>query len=368
MSSIPDENPKNAEMPDDHEHRQEQTSLYGGQAIIEGVMMKGPERTVAAVRNPQGKIVHKILREGQDEKKRNFWYKTPFLRGFLILIDSLSVGYQALMFSGEVADPEGKPRNPLIENVMIIISLIIALSIFKFIPVVTAKWILGSTPSQAEATGGDLLGFSVLWSFVEGIIKAGVLVGYILSIRLMSDVRRVFQYHGSEHKTINAYEAGSDLSLDDVMRYPTFHPRCGTSFLFAVILFSLIFAVLFPLITWWLLGNPLAAMHIGIRFGLHIIFLPIIAAFGYEFIRMTAKLDPGGAFMRILTYPGRLFQMITALEPDRDMVEVALVSMHLAMGLKFPDALSAASSAYIPPGSDSPAPGQDKPEPDEIPV
>jgi uncharacterized protein YqhQ len=366
MSSIPDENPKQAEVPDDPEHRREQTSLYGGQAIIEGVMMKGPERTVAAVRNPEGIIVHKILREGQDEQKRNFWYKAPFLRGFLILIDSLSVGYQALMFSGEVADPEGKPRNPLIENTMIIISLIIALSIFKFIPVVLAKWILGSTPGQAEATGGDLLGFSVLWSFVEGIIKAGVLVGYILSIRLMGDVRRVFQYHGAEHKTINAYEGGSDLSLDDVMKYPTFHPRCGTSFLFAVILFSLIFAMMFPLITWWLFGDPLKAMHIGIRFGLHIFFLPIIAAFGYEFIRMTAKLSPHSTFMRILTYPGRLFQMITALEPDRDMVEVALVSMHLAMGLKFPEALKASASAYKPPGSDSPESSEGKIEPDEI--
>lgn len=363
MSSIPNENSKQS---DDPEHRQEQTALYGGQAIIEGVMMKGPERTVAAVRNPEGKIVHKILREGEQEKKRNFWYKTPFFRGFLILIDSLSVGYHALMFSGEVADPEGKPRNPLIENLMIIVSLIIALSIFKFIPVVVAKWILGSTPGQAEATGSDLLGFSVLWSFVEGIIKAGVLVGYVASIRMMKDVRRVFQYHGAEHTTINAYEDGSDLSVDDVVKYPTFHPRCGTSFLFAVILFSLVFAMLFPLITWWLLGNPLAAMHIGVRFGLHILFLPLIAAFGYEFIRLTAKLDPDSAFMRFLTYPGRLFQKITALKPERDMVEVAIVSMHLAMGLDLPEAVKAATTEYTPHGTGQPELSGQETKPDEI--
>lgn len=316
--------------------RKEQSALYGGQAIIEGVMMKGPERTVAACRAPSGEIVHKVLREGEDERKRNFWYKTPLLRGFLIVIDSLSVGYQALMYSGEVADPEGKPRNPIIENVMVIVSLLIALAIFKFVPVVIAKALLGSTPAQAEATRADLLGFSILWSAVEGVIKAMVLVGYILSIRLLSDIRRVFQYHGAEHKTINAYEGGSELNLDDVMRFPTFHPRCGTSFLFAIILFSLILAMLFPLITSWLVGNPLAAMHVGVRFGLHLLFLPIIAALGYEFIRLTARLNPDSLFMRILTYPGELFQRITALEPDRDMVEVALTSMRYAMGVEEP--------------------------------
>ena len=314
--------------------RHEKTSLYGGQAIIEGVMIKGPERTVAACRAPFGQIVHKILREGEDERKRNFWYKAPFLRGFLILIDSLSVGYTALMFSGQVADPEGKPRNPFIENLMVIVSLIFALCVFKFVPVLLARLMLGSMPTQAQGTSADLVGFSILWSAVEGVIKAMVLLGYILLIRLMRDVRRVFQYHGAEHKTINAYEAGSDLSLDDVARYPTFHPRCGTSFLFAIILFSLLIAMSFPLITWWLFGDPLRAMHLGIRFALHMIFLPIIASLGYEFIRLTARFSPNSLFMRILTYPGRLFQMITSLEPERDMIEVALVSMKLAMGVE----------------------------------
>jgi uncharacterized protein YqhQ len=335
--------------------RQEKTALYGGQAIIEGVMMKGPERTVAVCRAPSGSLVRRVLREGQVEQRRNFWYKAPFLRGFLILIDSLSLGYQALLFSGEVADPEGKPRNPLIENAMIIFSLIIALGVFKFIPVFVAKSILGSTPTQAGVTGADLLGFSILWSALEGVIKAAVLVGYILSIRLLRDVRRVFQYHGAEHKTINAYEAGSDLSIDDVFPYPTFHPRCGTSFLFAVILFSLLFAMLFPLITWWAVGDPLAAMHVGARFGLHVLFLPIIAAFGYEFIRLTARLDPSAPLMRILIWPGRMFQKITALEPDRDMVAVALVSMRLAMGLETEaeaPAQGVSAHSHEPPGEE----------------
>ena len=318
----------------DTEERHSHASLYGGQAIIEGVMMKGPERTAAAVRAPGGEIIHKILREGQDERKRNIWYKTPVFRGILVLIDTFSLGYQALMFSAEVADPDAKPRNPYFENFMLIVSLGIAVLIFKFVPILIATWILGTTPKDVSATGTALLNFSIAWSAVEGVVKAGVLVGYVLSIRLLRDIRRVFQYHGAEHKTINAYEAGSDLSLQDVLKYPTFHPRCGTSFLFAVILFSLILAMFFPVITWWLFGKPLLAMHMGYRLVLQLIFLPIIAAIGYEFIRFTGRLNPHSGFMRILTYPGRLFQRITALEPSQDMIEVALVSMRYAMGLE----------------------------------
>jgi uncharacterized protein YqhQ len=319
--------------PVEAEDRHVHASLYGGQAIIEGVMMKGPERTAAAVRNPAGEIVQKVLRESKDEKKKNVWYKTPVIRGIFVLIDSVSLGYSSLMFSAEVADPDAKPSNPILENLMLIGSLAIALVVFKFIPMLIATWILGSKPQDTHATGAELLNFSVAWAAVEGVIKAGILVAYVLSIRLMKDIRRVFQYHGAEHKTINAYEAGSDLTIADVMKYPTFHPRCGTSFLFAVILFSLLFAMMFPLLTWWLFGNPLLAMNLKYRLVMHIIFLPVIAAIGYEFIRMTAKLNPHGLFMRTLTYPGRLFQRITALEPDRSMVEVALAAMHQAMGL-----------------------------------
>jgi uncharacterized protein YqhQ len=296
-------------------------------------MMKGPERTIAAVRSPSGEIVHKILRETSQEQKKNIWYKTPIVRGVFVLVDSISIGYNALMYSAEVMDPEAKPRSPVIESTMLILSLAFALLVFKFVPILIATWILGTTPKQTQAAGLDLLNFSLQWSALEAIVKVGVLVGYMLSIRLLKDIRRVFQYHGAEHKTINAYEGGSDLTLDDVLKYPTFHPRCGTSFLFAVIMFSLLFAMLFPLITWWLFGNPLLAMRWSYRLVMHIIFLPIIAAFGYEFIRLTAKLDPHSPFMRILTYPGRMFQRITALEPEKDMVEVALTSMRHAMGL-----------------------------------
>ena len=332
--------------------RTEKTALYGGQAIIEGVMMKGPERTVAACRTPSGKIVHKVLREGADERKRNFWYKTPFLRGFLVLIDSLSVGYGALMFSGEIADPDSEPRNPLLENLMVIVSLIIALGLFKFLPILGTTFILGYNLRGAEQV---TVGSSVAFSAVEGVIKALVLVGYILSIRMIKDVRRVFQYHGAEHKTINAYEAGAPMTLDGVKNYPTFHPRCGTSFLFAVILFSLIFAMCFPLITWWIAGDPALALpgqggflsfNLFWRLVLHIIFLPVIASFGYEFIRFTAKFNPKSIFMRILTYPGRLFQKITALEPENDMLEVSLVSMKLAMGEEIPEGESTVYSEY----------------------
>ena len=332
----------------DLDQRHHHTTLYGGQAIIEGVMMKGPERSAAAVRAPDGKILHKILREGQSEQKKNIWYRTPVLRGILVLVDTVSLGYQALMYSAEVADPDAKPLNPFFENVLLVLSLAFALVVFKFIPILVATWILGTSPKDVNSTGRDLLNFSITWAALEGLIKAGVLVAYMLSIRLLGEVRRVFQYHGAEHKTINAYEAGSNLSLQDVLKYPTFHPRCGTSFLFAVILFSLIFALTFPLITSWLFGNPLLAMQWKYRLVLHIIFLPIIAAFGYEFIRMTGRLSPNSIFMRIVTYPGRMFQKITALEPTSDMVEVALTSMRYAMGLGEPPSEEPAASDPAP--------------------
>ncbi len=312
--------------------RKEQTSLYGGQAVIEGVMMKGPERTVVACRKPDGKIVKKVLREGVDEKKKNFWYKTPFLRGLLILVDSMSLGYKALMYSGQVADPDESPRNPFIESIAMILGLLVALVLFKFLPILITKGIfmLFGIDFDRETMP---IGISVFFSLMEGIVKAGILVGYMVSIRLLKEIRRVFQYHGSEHKTINAYEAGSDLSIDDIEKYPTFHPRCGTSFLFSIVLFSLLIAMLFPLITNWLFGNPnLAFTNYAVRFGLHILFLPLIASIGYEFIRFTARFDTRHPFIKILTWPGKLLQKVTALEPDRDMLEVACTSIHLAMG------------------------------------
>lgn len=317
---------------DEAAHRKEQTSLYGGQAVIEGVMMKGPERTVVACRTPDGKIVKKILREGVDERKKNFWYKTPFLRGLLILVDSMSLGYKALMYSGQVADPDESPRNPFVESIAMILGLVIALVLFKFLPILITKGIfmLFGIEFNRETMA---IGTSVLFSLIEGIAKVGILVGYMVSIRLLKEIRRVFQYHGSEHKTINAYEAGSDLNIDDIEKYPTFHPRCGTSFLFSIVLFSLLVAMTFPLITNWLFGNPnLAFTNYGVRFGLHILFLPMIASIGYEFIRFTARFDVKHPFIRILTWPGKLLQKVTALEPDRDMLEVACTSMHLAMG------------------------------------
>ena len=344
--------------------RKEQTSLYGGQAVIEGVMMKGPERTVVACRKPDGKIVKKVLREGVDEKKKNFWYKTPFLRGLLILVDSMSLGYKALMYSGQVADPDESPRNPFIESIAMILGLLIALLLFKFLPILITKGIfmLFGIDFDRETMP---IGISVFFSLIEGIIKAGILVGYMLSIRFLKEIRRVFQYHGSEHKTINAYEAGSDLSIDDIEKYPTFHPRCGTSFLFSIVLFSLLVAMTFPLITMWLTGNPnLAFTNYAVRFGLHILFLPMIASIGYEFIRFTARFDDKHPFIKILTWPGKLLQKVTALEPDRDMLEVACTSLHLAMGTIPADQVPDWTPGRAENSEDTESEGDLNPEPD----
>ena len=299
--------------PCDDDQRHAHTTLYGGQAIIEGVMMKGPERTAAAVRSPSGEIVHKVLREGQDEKKRNVWYKTPVLRGILVLVDTIGLGYSALMFSADVADPDAKPRNPLFENAMLIGSLVIALLIFKYVPMLLTKLILGATPQNTGTTGADLLNFSVAFSALEGVIKAAILVGYVLSIRLWKDIRRVFQYHGAEHKTINAYEAGADLTPASVARFSLAHTRCGTAFLLTLMVLSLFFfTILGPL--------PLAWRLIS-----RVLMIPVLVGIAYEYLRWTAN-HIKSPFVRFIVKPNLALQSLTTREPDEKMLEVAIVA------------------------------------------
>jgi uncharacterized protein YqhQ len=295
---------------------------YGGQAVIEGVMMRGSRSVAVAVRNPQNKIVIHIEPLNQAVYGGKL-IKTPFVRGLVMLWDALGLGIKALMFSADVsADEEGssKPAEAFSKPVQIgtiLLSLSMSIGLFFVLPAflggLVESW-LGGTQS------------ATYWSHLaEGAVRLLLLIGYVSLIGLMEDVRRLYGYHGAEHKTINAYEAGAELTPAKVAQYPIEHPRCGTAFLLTVVIISIILFTLIPL-------EPLEAiMHpILARILTRIALLPIVAGLAYEYIRFSAKhLD--NPIIKLLTKPNLALQHLTTKEPDETMLEVAIAAFESMM-------------------------------------
>lgn len=280
-----------------------EAKLYGGQAILEGVMMKGATKAVASVRNPDGQIVSKTLSEWPEKVNKGF-RQYPFIRGMFTLWESLSLGMTALRYSAEVAmpDEEGKPSNPIVENLMFGVSIILAVGLFLVLPTKLPVWL-----------GFKKMGFGSLeLNLIEGVIKIMVFIGYIMAISLMKDIRRVFQYHGAEHKTVNAYEAKVPLNVENVQKFPTAHYRCGTSFLFIVVIVHILLVVPFGF-----------AESLLTRTIIRLATLLPVASISYEILRFSAA-HKSHFLCRLLFAPGLLFQKLTALEPDDSMVEVAI--------------------------------------------
>ena len=311
---------------------------YGGQAVIEGVMMRGAHSMAVAVRNPQGQIViHEQPLSARLYRGRIA--RTPFLRGLIGLWDAMGLGIRALMWSADVAldDEDDISFHGPIGWLTIAISLIIGIGIFFLLPTTAATGIgsaLGLSTSAAEivldedgnevavenASGNFLayealpIGFDALViNLIEGVVQLGILVVYIWFVGRTTDGRRIFAYHGAEHKTINAYEAGDDLLPEIVSQHPIEHPRCGTAFLLTVVFVSVF---LFSLI-----GRPPFALLILSR----VLFIPVIAGVAYEFLKYTAaNLDK--AWIRFMIRPNLALQHLTTNEPGLDMIEVAIVS------------------------------------------
>jgi len=282
---------------------------YGGQAIIEGVMMRGARVLSLAVRNPEGEIV--LHTEQLDPRiYGGRLARIPFLRGVTLLWDALGLGIKSLMFSAEVALEEEKKEGQ--ENVFegpiqwgtVAISLTFAVVLFFMLPAFLAGrievWI-------------DLEPSGILSNIVEGAIRLTLLIGYIWIIGRLPDIRRLYGYHGAEHKTINAYEAGAELTPPVVAGYSLQHPRCGTAFLLTVVVISILFFSLFP------------PMSIPLRVLSRVIFLPVVAGIAYEFIRFTAK-HQDKALIRAITKPNLALQLLTTNEPDEDMLAVAIAA------------------------------------------
>ncbi len=284
---------------------------YGGQAVIEGVMMRGSRALSVAVRNPEGDIV--IHTEPLDPRIYGGGLaKVPFVRGVTLLWDALGLGIKSLMFSANVAleeetAPDEEPSKVFegpVEWTLVAFSLSMSILLFFVLPTFLAH--------QIERLLG-MTGQSFLVNFIEGMIRLSLLVAYIWAIGFMPDVKRLFGYHGAEHKTINAYEAGAELTPQSVARFPLEHPRCGTAFLLTVVVISIIMYSFLPPL-------PLLA-----RIATRLILLPVVAGIAYEFLRFTAR-HQDNALVRLITKPNLALQRLTTREPDQTMLEVAIAA------------------------------------------
>jgi len=288
---------------------------YGGQAVIEGVMMRGSKALAVAVRNPQGEIV--LHTEELDPRIYGGRLATiPFLRGLTLLWDALGLGIKSLLFSAEVALDEETPAGEdgvekgkaVFEGAAqwgtVLFSLSLSIGLFFVLPAFLADQfskLLGVQDSRLAING------------LEGMVRLGLLIGYIWAIGFMPDIKRLYGYHGAEHKTINAFEGSSELTPENVARFPLEHPRCGTAFLLTVVIISILFFSLFP------------PMSLPVRLLSRVVLLPVVAGMGYEFIRFSAK-HRGNPLIRWLTKPNLALQKMTTREPDLDMIAVAIVA------------------------------------------
>jgi uncharacterized protein YqhQ len=271
---------------------------YGGQAVIEGVMMRGQRAVAIAMRAPDGSIV--LHRERLGEIYRSRMAKIPFLRGVILLWDALGLGMRALTIAANTQTGEQEKIEGPTLYLTVGLALVFGIGLFFLLPAA-----VGSLSER-------YFGWNPWWSNVlEGVFRLALLVGYIWAIGFLPDVKRLFAYHGAEHKTINAYESGADMTPESVQTFSLEHPRCGTAFLLTLVLLSvLVFALLGPLPILWRLAS-------------RILLIPVLAGMALEYIRWTANHLNNG-LVRWLIRPNLALQSLTTREPDRSMLEIAI--------------------------------------------
>lgn len=317
----------------------------GGQAVLEGVMMKGARSIATAVRTPDGDITVES-KYTKDAKQRNAFLKLPFVRGVVNLITQLFQGTGIMMRSAEVYGDYAEPSkfdkwvadklkiNPM--NVLmgfsVVLGVLLAVGLFVFLPNFLASLICDNIAAIASSS------LKSLWySLIEGGLMLVIFISYILLVTLMKDVRRVFMYHGAEHKVISCYERGLDLTVENAKHMPREHSRCGTTFLFFVIAVSI---MVFVLVNFMLekcgLVVPSSAsgakvLNALIKLGFKLLFLPVVAGVSYELLKLLAKSDC--LFVRILRAPGMALQKLTTKEPTDDMLEVSLTAFKTVLAM-----------------------------------
>ena len=285
----------------------------GGQAVLEGVMMRGPGHWAVAVRTPKGDIAQ-VSRSISSPMARHWFWRLPVVRGVIALGESLGIGFRALSISAQYAAQEegddGEVETEISRGALIfafVIAIGFALALFKVGPALITN--------QLPVHSG---GWFVL---VEGLIRVAILVAYLAVISLLPDLKRVFQYHAAEHKAINAYEAGEELEPEVVQRYSLIHPRCGTAFLLWVMVIAVFVYAIFGRMPWyWLIATRIA-------------FLPIIAGIAYELIRFAGK-HSGNRVLMTLLAPGLWLQRLTTREPTLDQIEVSIHALREVLSLE----------------------------------
>jgi len=294
-------------------------TLVGGQAVLEGVMMRSPHAWAIACRKPSGQVeVHSEPLERLSEKHK--WMGWPVVRGVITLGHAMGLGFRALRFSANVALDELQPDKPKekklevsgwIATVNIIFSVGFFIFMYKYLPLLATTELKKWDPA---------LGGQIMFNLVDGLIRLVLFLLFIWGVSFLKDIRRVYEYHGAEHKTVFAFENGDELNAGNVQRYSTFHPRCGTSFLMTVMLISIGFYMLIPVTTFWA------------RFAVRIALLPVITGVSYEIIRFAAK--HRGSLFALMTAPGLWLQRITTQPPSDDQAECAIVALDNAMSLE----------------------------------
>lgn len=272
----------------------------GGQAVIEGVMMRGPEYVATAVREPSGKISVKTEKVSSITQRYPI-LKKPMLRGVVALGESLILGLKSLSYSAKLAGEEGEELTDREILMTMVFSLGLAIVLFVIIPTAAAKYIHSSITDP-------------MWlNLAEGGLRMLIFLAYIYGISRLKDIQRVFQYHGAEHKTIHAYEAGEKLTVENVQKHSTLHPRCGTAFLLIVMIVSII---MFAFLGW---------PDLWLRILSRVILLPVVAGVSYEIIKFAGH--SSNTFIRLAILPGLWLQKITTNQPDDKQVEVAIQAL-----------------------------------------
>ncbi len=272
---------------------------YGGQAVVEGVMMRGQKTMVTAVRRPHGELA--IDTQPLPTLYAGRMRKSPLIRGIIILIENLALGIKALFYSANISlEEEEEEVSGGMVWVIVAVSVVFAVALFFIVPLFLTKLLN--------------INSSLVFNLVDGFIRLAIFLTYLKAMTLVPDVRRVFAYHGAEHKTVNAYEAGAPLEVEAVREYSTAHVRCGTSFLFAVLIISIVVFALIGLHSLWLMVLS------------RIILIPVIAALGYEVIYFGARHINNGLVRGVLA-PGLWLQALTTREPDDSQLEVAISAL-----------------------------------------
>src|SRR5216117_1613511 len=297
-------------------------TLVGGQAVLEGVMMRSPHAWAIACRKPSGEVLtHSEPLERLSEKHK--WMGWPVVRGVVTLGHAMGLGFRALRFSANVALDEVQIDSKQDSNkkkleisgwvaaVNIIISVGFFIFMYKFLPLLAATELKRVNP---------ILGEQIVFNLVDGVIRIAIFLFFIWGVSLLRDIRRVYEYHGAEHKTVFAFENGDSLETAAVQKYSTYHPRCGTSFLMTVMLISILVYTVVPVTTFWA------------RFAVRIALLPLIAGLSYEMIRFAAK--HRGSLFALMTAPGLWLQRITTQPPSDDQAQCAIVALDEAMSLE----------------------------------